>query len=301
MSEQKNYESKLAKKKDQLSKPLKKRSNGKKTRKNMIFDPNPKKDCFVGGLPIEATEQELLKYFKENSKNIKIKKVHLVKKKKQKKLNKGFGFVCLQTEKDKEKFMKLEMVYKGKKLDLRKANRYSEQTENVEEFFSTRVFVAGLSLDTSDDDLKELFIKEFKVMRCYVIKDHHTGESKGLGFIDFASKEEAERCVQKKSFMLKGSLINVEPFKIEKKLKAIEDSKVKNNASLKIPIRVQKKVQMDDKQGPPLRKPAFSFCSEENSIEKKNFKQEYLLASNGKKLNEAFMNYELRKMLKTNE
>jgi translation initiation factor 3 subunit G len=60
--------------------------------------------------------------------------------------------------------------------------------------------IASLSTDANDDDLEALF-KPFqnkgRLVRANVVVDHVTRESRGLGFVSFESRDDAEKALQK--------------------------------------------------------------------------------------------------------
>lgn len=58
-----------------------------------------------------------------------------------------------------------------------------------------RLYVGGLSYDTTDDGLNELFSTAGTVLSAEVIKDRYSGRSKGFGFVEMESEEEAEKAV----------------------------------------------------------------------------------------------------------
>ncbi len=60
---------------------------------------------------------------------------------------------------------------------------------------STKLYVGNLSFDTSSQDLEELFGQVGTVESASVIEDRDTGRSRGFGFIEMASKEEAEQAI----------------------------------------------------------------------------------------------------------
>ena len=270
-----------------------------KPKNSRIFDPNPLKDCFMGGVPIDCTEQELENFFAKEYPEIEIKKVLLVRKKNQKKVNKGFGFVCLKTEESLQKLLKIKPTYKNKQLDIRRANKFSKQQEMAQEFYSTRVFARCIPEHITDDDFRQIFAKKFDIIRGYIVRDHQTGQSKGLGFIDFSTIEEAKRCLERSTYTIKGIKIPVTPFKIEKKLKYRSHIVDQANHPKKTPKIVQNKTptkpklpERDEPKKVIIRRPAFSFSSK-GEHKKSLDRNEFLMASIQKRLNEAPMNYKL--------
>ena len=59
-----------------------------------------------------------------------------------------------------------------------------------EEEQSRKLFIGGLSFDTTDDDLANHFSKWGNVTDHIVIKDSNTQKSKGFGFVTFETEEE---------------------------------------------------------------------------------------------------------------
>lgn len=54
------------------------------------------------------------------------------------------------------------------------------------------IYVGNLAHDVREDDLKQAFEAFGTVESASVIKDRYTGESKGFGFIEMPSKDEAQ-------------------------------------------------------------------------------------------------------------
>ncbi|KAK3037442.1 hypothetical protein RJ639_031936 [Escallonia herrerae] len=57
------------------------------------------------------------------------------------------------------------------------------------------VRVRNLSEDTCDADLKDLFGSFGPVVRAHVVKDYKTGLSRGYDFVNFVSREDAQRAI----------------------------------------------------------------------------------------------------------
>ncbi|MDA1194479.1 MAG: RNA-binding protein, partial [Planctomycetota bacterium] len=61
---------------------------------------------------------------------------------------------------------------------------------------SNRLYVGNLSWNVRDDDLREVFEQDGRqVVDARVITDRETGRSRGFGFVEFASSEEARAAI----------------------------------------------------------------------------------------------------------
>jgi cold-inducible RNA-binding protein len=61
---------------------------------------------------------------------------------------------------------------------------------------ATRLFVGSLSYNVNDDQLKEAFEAFGTVVSAKVIMDRETNRSKGFGFVEMGSEEEAQAAVK---------------------------------------------------------------------------------------------------------
>jgi cold-inducible RNA-binding protein len=59
-----------------------------------------------------------------------------------------------------------------------------------------KLFVAGLSYDLDDVDLKEMFELYGEVNSAKVILDRETGKSRGFGFVDMPDDNEAKQAIE---------------------------------------------------------------------------------------------------------
>jgi RNA recognition motif-containing protein len=61
---------------------------------------------------------------------------------------------------------------------------------------ATKLFVGSLAWATTDDGLKEFFSSVGNVVSANVIMDRETNRSKGFGFVEMSSDEEAKKAVE---------------------------------------------------------------------------------------------------------
>ena len=60
---------------------------------------------------------------------------------------------------------------------------------------SKKLFVGGLSWDTTDDGLKAAFDRFGDISEAKVILDRDTGRSRGFGFVTFAEADSAQNAI----------------------------------------------------------------------------------------------------------
>ena len=59
----------------------------------------------------------------------------------------------------------------------------------------TKLYVGGLPYSTTDQQLQELFSQQGSVTSAKVITDRYTGQSRGFGFVEMATGEEAQKAI----------------------------------------------------------------------------------------------------------
>ena len=72
------------------------------------------------------------------------------------------------------------------------------------------IYVGNLSNQTTEDDLRQAFEVFGQVESVNIIKDRFSGESRGFGFVEIASKQEAQKAIEEMNGKdLMGRAINV--------------------------------------------------------------------------------------------
>lgn len=60
-----------------------------------------------------------------------------------------------------------------------------------------KLFVGGLNFSTTTEELRSLFAQAGTVEAATVVTDRDTGRSRGFGFVEMATAEEAEQAIAK--------------------------------------------------------------------------------------------------------
>jgi RNA recognition motif-containing protein len=61
---------------------------------------------------------------------------------------------------------------------------------------SAKLFVGNLSFQATEEDHRELFAQAGNVETVRIITDQFTGRPRGFGFVEMATKEEAQKAVE---------------------------------------------------------------------------------------------------------
>lgn len=74
-----------------------------------------------------------------------------------------------------------------------------------------KLYVGNINFKTTEDDLKELFSQHGTVVSAKIITDKFSGRSKGFGFVEMSSAEEAQKAMA----ALKGTEFGGRPLNVD--------------------------------------------------------------------------------------
>ncbi|TYH48558.1 hypothetical protein ES332_D10G074700v1 [Gossypium tomentosum] len=120
--------------------------------------------------------------------------------------SKGFGFVQFDSEGSAMAAMTAlhDTMLEGRKLYVAKFVRKSERTTTSEEEKFTNLYVKNLFDDMTEDLLKEMFSRYGKVCSAVIMKDGN-GMSRGFGFVNFQSPDDAKKALEAMNGLQLGS------------------------------------------------------------------------------------------------
>ena len=61
---------------------------------------------------------------------------------------------------------------------------------------ASKLYVGGLAYSVTEAELEELFAAQGTVVSTAVIKDRDSGQSKGFGFVEMSTEEEAQSAIK---------------------------------------------------------------------------------------------------------
>ncbi|KAK5662728.1 hypothetical protein OQA88_6135 [Cercophora sp. LCS_1] len=149
--------------------------------------PNAKEDgkMFIGGLNWETTDQSLRDYFSQYGEVVEC----TVMRDGATGRSRGFGFLTFKDPKTVNIVMVKEHYLDGKIIDPKRAIPRDEQEK------TSKIFVGGVSQETTDHEFKEYFAQFGRVVDATLMMDKDTGRPRGFGFVTFESEAGVEACL----------------------------------------------------------------------------------------------------------
>lgn len=140
---------------------------------------------FIGGLNWETTDQSLRDYFTQFGEVVEC----TVMRDNSTGRSRGFGFLTFKDPKTVNIVMVKEHFLDGKIIDPKRAIPRDEQEK------TSKIFVGGVSQETTDQEFKEYFAQFGRVVDATLMMDKDTGRPRGFGFVTFESEAGVDACI----------------------------------------------------------------------------------------------------------
>ncbi|XP_019874424.1 RNA-binding protein Musashi homolog 2 isoform X1 [Aethina tumida] len=160
-------------------------SSGRSTPNN-TNDPAPGK-LFVGGLSWQTSSEKLKEYFGMfgNVTDVLIMKDPVTQR------SRGFGFITFSEPSSVDKVLKVPIhTLDGKKIDPKHATPKNRPKQPNK---TKKIFVGGVSQDTSAEEVKAYFSQFGKVEETVMLMDQQTKRHRGFGFVTFENEDVVDR------------------------------------------------------------------------------------------------------------
>ncbi|XP_059299585.1 heterogeneous nuclear ribonucleoprotein 1-like [Lycium ferocissimum] len=143
---------------------------------------------FVGGIAWETTEESFRKHFSQfgeiTDSVIMMDRISG--------RPRGFGFVTYADPEIANKVLEEDHIIDGRAVEVKKT--VSKEDMHVKGALKTKkIFIGGLPLSLTEDELKEYFSSYGYVVEHQIMLDQITGRSRGFGFVTFDNEEAVEK------------------------------------------------------------------------------------------------------------
>ncbi|ODM93918.1 RNA-binding protein Musashi 2 [Orchesella cincta] len=145
---------------------------------------------FVGGLSWQTSSEKLREYFSKFGSVLEVQVV--VDPMTQR--SRGFGFITFADSDTVRKIVSVpNHILDGKRIDPKHATPRNKQVPAVNSYKTKKIFVGGVSQDTTLEEIKAYFSQFGKVEDAVMLMDQQTMRHRGFGFVTFESDEVVER------------------------------------------------------------------------------------------------------------
>lgn len=171
---------------------------------------------FIGGIPQHITTKEISDYFEKYGtvENVTIAHDHRTKR------NRGFAFVTMSSQENKDKIMTDSHELNGKRVDIR------EENDTTPSDMQRKIFVGGLNYFWTKDVLTQYFSSFGEIESVQIVLDS-SGRSRCFGFVIFKNEISVVKVLKNKKYKIHDKLVEVrkaEPKKPKKTLKKTSSS-----------------------------------------------------------------------------
>lgn len=163
---------------------------------------------FVGGISQDTTEQDLQHYFQDFG----IISSCVIVMDKLTKASKGYAFINCEDKKTYLRILEFDShSIKGRTIDVNKAlTKDSKIPEEVISKGYRKLFIGGLPLEATNQDLEEYFSTYGEISNAYVILDPNSKISKRFGYVEFVDKSSADSVLMESEHFILERKITVE-------------------------------------------------------------------------------------------
>ena len=149
---------------------------------------------FVGGIPLETSEEELRTHFEEYGQIIDL----IIIKDKNTKKSRGFGFVTFKDKQPMKEVLKVRQEVRGKALDIKVAEpkKASKLEESADLSQVKKVFIGGIPKEVTPEIFREHFEQYGPVSDIVLIEDKKTSEPRGFGFVTYSDSASVKKVLK---------------------------------------------------------------------------------------------------------
>ena len=176
-------------------------------------DPRTSYKLFIGGLTIETNEKDIESHFSKFGFIYDI----LIIRNRWSNQSKGYGFISCNCNSTYQRLINNEHIVNGRLIDCHDSFKKSDDPDKFQDNANKKIFVGGITLETTDLDLYNYFSQFGKIRQAYVIKNPITKRSKKFGFTIMRDQESVDAVLSASDHRIKGVQVSCKLFvKVEK-------------------------------------------------------------------------------------
>lgn len=170
-------------------------------------------EIFVGGLPSDTTREALLKYFRSFGDIASCDPRFWTKGSKKNKCR-GYGIIICENEATFNNILsKNPHKFEDRRIECKKRLKKQKLAKYSKDLLKRKIFVSCLPSYINSARLQDFFEEKVGPIEiAYIIKHRKSKKSRGFGFVVFKSKEDREKVIQQREFILNHRTICCNPY-----------------------------------------------------------------------------------------
>lgn len=185
---------------------------------------------FVGGLSFDVDNHKLKESFSPFGN---LKKALVIRDQKTGK-SKGYGFATFSSRDSFLEAMRTQIFINGRLADCHEVLTKGALKEQEQRDVSNKLFVGGVSQNTTAEDLEWYFSKFGAIKEARILYDGKSGKSRGFGFVLFSTAASLEYVFNVQEHRIRGKIVEIKRFSKEKDFKDLE---------AEVPVEVEQPVK----------------------------------------------------------
>ena len=153
----------------------------------------------------------------------------------------GFAFIIFKDLEAYSKAINTSHNLKGRRIECRPALSKQKAKLKTNDEKGKKLFIGGLSLDTTENELIDYFKTYGEIYKAYLIYDKKTNTSRGFGFVEFRQFPSADSVIKAGEHQIKGKVIECKTILQKNELEMLPSKKC-----VKIKSQGQKKCNADE-------------------------------------------------------
>lgn len=176
---------------------------------------------FVGGLPCEASEGQLLEYFRKYGP---VEECKTKKWKADASKCKGFALLSIKDRQTYDRILQAPHSWAGRAIECKKAitDKRALMRHN-QKIVALKVFITGLPVSTTDQDLLDYFKQFGPIEMAYVVKKSE--RKTRIGFVCFKQQKSKDQVLSTDNHRINGSKVYLMDYQTKSDLLKSEDTK----------------------------------------------------------------------------
>ncbi len=164
---------------------------------------------YVGSIPGNLTDADVLAYF---TKLVSVREFILVKPKGVATINKGYGFLTVETEEDCNVLLKMDHYLAGRKIKCEAVEKGSKLKEKRKGLFARRIFISNVPQNMRNQEIEDLFSKFGSVESAYRVSIQSSKKSSGFGYVTFCEERPAKSLVTLQKLHYNGATLSIQAY-----------------------------------------------------------------------------------------